>query len=185
MNKKFLTLTRYLLFFLSALEISDAGIMKEMSLRELVQESSYILIGKVESLQSAWNPEHTMIFTYIQIAPTTMLKGINSNSSMTVKLLGGTVGNIVTFMMGSPRFQKEEETLIFLRTINQEPFADFPTITGLAQGKFNIQTLADTKVVTRDVSAIDFVSSRQNQFLDGPIALDALIKLIQDELAKK
>ncbi|MFQ5454276.1 MAG: hypothetical protein ACE5D6_08835, partial [Candidatus Zixiibacteriota bacterium] len=137
-----------------------------------------------ESIESRWNAEHTMIYTYIEIALSNLLKGTNAGDAVTVKLLGGAVGNIVTVMTGAPHFRTEEEILLFIRTVNQEPFADFPTVTGFAQGKFNIQTTpgANSKIVTRDISATEFVGGRQSQFLDGPLSLEAFVKMIQDEL---
>ena len=151
-----------------------------------MRESDTIIIGRVKSIESRWNNEHTMIYTYIDIFTIDFLKGRSNGSAVTIKLFGGTVDSIVTFMTGAPRFSRNEETLLFLRTVPQGPLANYPTVTGWAQGKFDIHTTPGTnsKTVTRDVSGIELVGGRQNQFLEEPISLEELTEMIQNELNK-
>jgi len=158
--------------------------MKYLSVAQLTEESSVIVVGKVEAVECQWNVDHTMITTLVKVALSDVFKGAPTESVITIKLIGGSIGNIETVLIGSPTFRIGEETLLFLRAVNEEPFNGLLTVTGLAQGKFEIQpgTGAESKVVTRDISGIHFVGQSPNDFVNGRISLDRLTKLIREQL---
>jgi len=161
--------------------------MKYLSLGQLTEESSMIIIGKVESAECQWNSDYTMITTLVKVALSDVLKGAPTESVITIKLIGGSIGNIETVLIGSPTFRIGEETLLFLRAVNEEPFNGFLTVTGLAQGKFEIQNGTGTaaKVVTRDISGIHLMGNRPNDFVNGRLSLDVFVKLIREQLERE
>ncbi|RKY63297.1 MAG: hypothetical protein DRQ02_12800 [Candidatus Latescibacterota bacterium] len=155
---------------------------KQMTLSELVQKASLIVTGKVESIRSEWNDEHSMIFSYIVISPDSLLKGSASEGKITLRLLGGTVGKITTIVLGNPWFEEGEEVLLFLRPRTKKPSERFFIVVGSAQGKFHIETVRGSKVATRDLSQTDFIGPCKCRLAEGPVPLSELQRLIEGHL---
>lgn len=155
---------------------------KQMPLSELAQKASLIVTGKVESIRSEWKDEHSIIFSYIVISPDSFLKGSVSHDKITLKLLGGTVGNITTIVLGNPWFEEGEEVLLFLRPRTKKPSERFFIVVGSAQGKFHIETVRGSKVATRDLSQIDFIGPCKCRLAEGPMPLSELQRLIEGHL---
>jgi hypothetical protein len=143
-----------------------------------------IVTGRVHSIESKWNEEHTIIFTYVDIVPISFLKGPVAEGKITLKLLGGSVGDIETVVLGSPRFKKDEETVLFLETGIGELFQSFFVVLGLAQGKFDVtyDPSTSSKTVTRDLSQIHFVGPIQQPVYEEAIPFDDFIELIKTKL---
>jgi dual-action HEIGH metallo-peptidase len=81
---------------------------------ELTQSSRVILEGEILSAASHW--EGAVIYTYIEVSVGRVLKGRLKGSTVVVKQLGGTVGEIAVMLYGSPTFRKGERVLLFLDT---------------------------------------------------------------------
>jgi hypothetical protein len=81
---------------------------------ELTQSSRVVLEGEVLSAVSQW--EDDVIYTYIEVSVGRVLKGRLKGSTVVVKQLGGTVGEIAWILYGSPAFRKGERVLLFLDT---------------------------------------------------------------------
>lgn len=158
--------------------------MKKLTLDDLTEKAKVIVIGKVESIESRWNEEHTMIFTYVDIIPNSFLKGFIGGGKITVKLLGGSVGDIETVVLGSPRFENGEETVLFLNSGYGEWFQNFYAVVGLAQGKFDVSYDPNTsaKIVSQNLSQINFVGSVQHPFREKTILFDDFLMLIKTKI---
>jgi len=120
----------------------------------LVMLSSTIVEGRVTNVSSAWNGDHTQIITTVTVKVNRSLKGgTPANGVLTLRLLGGRVGDIVMQLVGGPTFETDEDVILFVKG---DGSGQMP-ITGLDQGKFTLTTDATTgqrmvseRGVTRD-----------------------------------
>lgn len=134
-----------LLAFLTAVgapRLSFATVVVPVSNPDLAQQATAIVIGKVSGLQSTWDPQGQKIVTYITLTVEEVLKGIVPDSTLTIKELGGTLGDLQFWIDGNPEFTRGERVLVFLA---QNPDGS-ARILHLYLGKFSIFTDKDTGV---------------------------------------
>jgi len=127
----FLLLTGFLASQTSAL-------MVRKSIEELTSEADSILIGKVKKIESQWNEEKTLIYTYVTISVkqhTKTLLGVGEVQEIIVKVRGGEVGGIGLKVSDTPQFREGEEVFLFLRMEKLPLFS----VAGLFQGKYTIE----------------------------------------------
>jgi len=108
----------YIFFtFLFLCGIYPTYLAQQMStdLRDLSNGADIIITGKVTGQTSSWNEDKTRIYTKAVIQVDEYLKGNNSGSTVTVKYLGGEVGEIGEMYSHTPRFEDKEEVLVFLQ----------------------------------------------------------------------
>jgi len=127
---------------------TKATISVLLSDRTLITQSTAIAVGDVTSMMSYRDHDTRQIFTLVTVSHSEVLKGNLPAGTVTVKLLGGKVGNEHAWIQGSPEFALGEKVLLFLTR-----HADgTPQVAHLYQGKFTIELDASTgnEVVVRD-----------------------------------
>jgi hypothetical protein len=102
--------------------------------KQMGEQSSLVVHGKVASVRSFWNEKRTKIFTetFVQVDET--YKGANPGTVRIIQL-GGTVGKIKVTVAGALQWQPGEEVLLFL----EEATPDAYHVSGFSQGKFNVE----------------------------------------------
>jgi len=108
MHKLFLIL--FLLGFCSTYFAQQEAI----SLKELIANSDAIITGKVTQQTSSWNEDKTRIYTLATLQVDEYIKGNNGENTVTIKYLGGEVGDVGELYSHMPRFEDNEEVLVFL-----------------------------------------------------------------------
>jgi Matrixin/Divergent InlB B-repeat domain len=98
---------------------------------DLVAQSSAIVIGRVSAIES--HADGGRIYTNITLAIDETLKG-DSVPTLTVRLLGGQVGDHAAWVEGNPEFRRGERVLVFV-TAHRDGTA---RVAHLYQGKFSI-----------------------------------------------
>lgn len=136
------------LFFIAV--ISQAAVVEKLTLPEMVKHSTRIVIGTITDVSSAWNKEHTQIYTTVVLDVTESLKG-NADPTLTFTQLGGAAEGIRVSVPGFPVFNKDADVLLFLSGSK-----DMPTI-GLGQGKFDIYTDSNSgeRMVANDIFGLE------------------------------
>lgn len=126
---------------------------KELSLKELCKKSDAIVLIRVLSTQSFLVEKEKRIFTNIEIEIKKAYKGtLLPTDKLKFTVIGGTIAETTTFILGAPSFRIDEESILFLSTVllasNQKNYV----VEGLSQGKFdvNIDPTSKMKVVTRE-----------------------------------
>ncbi|MCM1987985.1 matrixin family metalloprotease, partial [Methanococcoides seepicolus] len=138
--------------------VNATPVNKQLSLQELTEDATIILIGNVENVKSEWNEDETQIFTNITISVGDVIKGDVPDQRITIRQMGGTVDNISLYIIDSPQFSLDEEVLLFMKP-------GFIPIVGMSQGKFSIETDAgtgDKMVKELGISLDDFVDLINN-----------------------
>ncbi|MEJ2194268.1 MAG: hypothetical protein P8X73_05345 [Ignavibacteriaceae bacterium] len=81
----------------------------------LTEKADLILIGKVSERNSRWNKDNTRIYTDVVLNVDEYLKGSGNDDKIIVTTLGGEIGEVGELYTHMPRFNSEEDVLIFLK----------------------------------------------------------------------
>lgn len=87
----------------------------ESNIKSLSVGADAILMGKVTKQNSYWNKDKTRIFTDVTIEVDEFFKGNNGSKTIVVNTPGGEVGEIGELYSHMPRFNKEEDVLLFVK----------------------------------------------------------------------
>ncbi len=107
----------------------------------LTRNSALILEGQIASLRSEWDPAGARIYTYIEVDVVTVHKGETSSDVLTLRYLGGTVGDMTLAVLEQPTFQEGEDVFLFLRP--NFDVRDVPFVGGI-EGKLAVSVDAAT-----------------------------------------
>jgi len=114
----------------------EATIVVPVPEHELVLEADAIVVGRVQRIESEWDPAARQISTWITVAIDEVLKGDVATPEVSLKQAGGTVGGLRAWVHGSPEFRRRENVLVFL---SESPDGSL-RVTHLYQGKFSLST---------------------------------------------
>jgi len=79
------------------------------------KNADIIILGKVTEQTSSWDENRTRIYTQATIQVEDYLKGGNNGGAIIVSYLGGEVGDVGELYSHMPRFEDQEEVLVFLK----------------------------------------------------------------------
>lgn len=124
---------------------------KEYSLNELAGSSNAIVLGKVTKINS-WVGGNGRIYSDVKFHVSKVYKGkMKQNQELNFSLLGGSMGNRRTTVFEFPHFTADVESILFLRSINDNYDVTNALVTiGGAQGKFDIIEKNNIRNVSRD-----------------------------------
>jgi hypothetical protein len=149
-----------LLGFLSiAMGSAHATSVVRLNDQQLVGLSTLIVEGRVVEMRSEWNANRTQIHTLVTLQVNQTLKGTKSTTgSLTVRMLGGRVGDIVQQLVDAPTFSIDEEVIVFFERDPSNPVS----IAGFNQGKMTVVSDAATGrrvIAERGIPHDEFVDS--------------------------
>ena len=135
-----------------AIATIDAGaaVAPRYSLENLVDRSTVIVEGRVTRTWTAWDSEHTYIWTHYELTVSEHIRG--AGGKVTISEPGGTLDGINMGTSGSLPYAMGEHVVLFLF---QTPIGYWRT-SGGGQGKFTIT--ADGRV-TANTQGLEIVSS--------------------------
>lgn len=93
---------------------AGATTLMRQSLEGLTRTNELIVVGTVQEIHSYWNPTGTHVLTDVQIQVDEALKGAASAQPITITLLGGTVGEWSTVLIGGPELVPGNQYVLFL-----------------------------------------------------------------------
>jgi hypothetical protein len=131
-------------FFSSA----SATTLKRMSLSDLTHAAHAIVRARCVANSARWDAGEIWTFTSFDVEET--WKG-SLPSGITVRLLGGSSGNLTSRVSGIPRFAKNEEAVLFLERTSAGDYS----VVSWAQGAFRIgrDRTWQQEIVTQDTVA--------------------------------
>ncbi len=136
-------------------QAASATTVQKLTLQELTKKATSIVVGKVVDATSSWDAAKKEIYTFYTVSVSQPVKGSKAGETITIRQLGGAVGNIASVVPGMPSFKKGEEVVLFL---TQEDAAGYPWVMGLQQGKYSVVDQNGAKVVRNDFSGIEFLT---------------------------
>jgi hypothetical protein len=148
----------YILIVVVGFYLTSFAQVTSTEVESMSKNADLIVTGKVTQQNSSWNSDNTKIYTEATIQVEEYLKGNNNGNSVVVRYLGGEVGDIGELYSHMPRFEKEEEVLVFLKRDNSN--ADYKVFNG-EDGKINV--IVDPKTGEKVTSSNVPVSSLKAQ----------------------
>ena len=119
---------------------SQASNAPKWSDEQLSAFSDAIVMGRVVDLATGWDPAVDTIYTYVTVEVSEVLKGNLSPGRITIKQLGGEVGELGLSIIDQASFRRGEDVLLFLETRPRD--RSLYTV-ALWQGKWNIERAAN------------------------------------------
>jgi hypothetical protein len=125
----------FCLFLFSFLCGFGNAILQSQNLSELTIGSDAIIYGKIVDVKSLWNPQKTHIVTTAQVKVNDVFyssdKSIVPGSTISVSVLGGTVGNDTEWVEDTPVFIPNVEVILFLKKTENENYTVYGHTPGL------------------------------------------------------
>lgn len=115
---------------------ASATTVKPMSIEDLTAAASMIVEGQAVESWSAWNPQHTLIYTFTRVRVAKTLKG-NNDGIVLLKQIGGSAGGYTQKVAGVRPLMDGDRSVLFLRA--SEARDGTMVIVGLMQGNFRIE----------------------------------------------
>ena len=136
-------------------QAASATTVQKLTLQELTKKANSIVVGRVQDAVSSWDAAKKEIYTFYTVSVSQPVKGSKAGETITIRQLGGTVGNIASIVPGMPSFRKGEEVVLFL---TQKDAAGYPWVLGLQQGKYSVVDQAGLKMVRNDLAGTEFLT---------------------------
>lgn len=130
----------------------------KVDLQDLSKDADLIITGKVSQQISSWNEDKSRIYTIATIQVEDYIKGSVTGNSVSVKYLGGEVGDVGETYSHVPTFNNDEEVLIFLK--KNDSSSDYTVLYG-EEGKLSL--VNDSKTGELVTSSNVRVSSLKTQ----------------------
>jgi len=117
---------------------AGATSLRRAGLDDLVAHNRTIVLGEVLDSVSYWNDEGTFILTDVHVLAHEVLKGEGGSSMLTVTLMGGSVGDLTTMIVGGAELVPGSSYLLFLDRVDLPGVAAARTVKEHAQGVFEV-----------------------------------------------
>ena len=162
----------------------------KMSLRDLAKNSDTIVLARVED-ESARYDANKEIYTYITLRVLDPVKGLKAEHGkkataqelITIRQIGGIVGNIASIVPGMPKFTKGEEVVVFL---SKKDVNGYPWVMGLQQGKYSVSTddngIKHVRNELEDLGLVNSDGSLSTGKAGAPMPLQAFLDGIRTDL---
>lgn len=122
---------------------ASATTLKRAGLDQLVAENRTIVLGEVVDANSYWNAEGTFILTDVRFKVHEVLKGDAGDRDLTFTLMGGTVGDLTSLIIGGPELVRGNSYLLFVDEWDLPGAKGVQTVRYLSQGTFDIVMAGD------------------------------------------
>jgi hypothetical protein len=161
--------------------VAVGSTIEHMSLARMAKTAPLILRARCVANVARWDAGE--IWTFTELETEDLWKG-RAPSALTIRLLGGSVGNITSTVSGAPRFQAGEDVVLFLEPTRLGDYS----IESWAQGTFRIRRDARTgrDIVTQDTASVATFDPKTRAFDSTGIrgvALDAFRAQVDAALA--
>jgi hypothetical protein len=146
--------------------------MVPVSVETLAGSAELIMQGRATRSWSAWNAQHSLIYTYTEFTVDRTLKG--SAGKVVVKQLGGSIDGVTQHVSGVRYWQAGEEAVLFLRA--SEAKDNTQVVVGLTQGAFRVERLSSGEVrVSNGAPEVQFFEAeKQGAAQPSPMTLKDL-----------
>jgi hypothetical protein len=135
----------------------------ESKIKNLSEGADIILTGKVVEQNSSWNKDKTRIFTNVVVQAEEYLKGDYTEKSIALTTLGGEVGEVGELYTHMPRFNNDEEVLLFVKKDKKD--MNYKVLNGEA-GKLTLYRDKNGEMVISGDKKISTLKKEIKNFVD-------------------
>jgi len=155
----------YVLVIVVGFYFTSYAQLASSEVESMSKNADLIITGKVVEQNSNWNENKTRIYTQATIQVEEYLKGNNNSRSIIVSYPGGEVGDVGELYSHMPKFEDQEEVLVFLK--KDEKNTRYKVFNGEA-GKITVITDPRTgeKVTSSNVSVSSFKAQIKNYIIE-------------------
>ncbi len=152
---------------LFAATLCRATTLERMSLAKMAQTAPLIVRARCLANSTTWDAGEIWNFTSFAIEETWKGAPPGAAAQLTVRLLGGSVGNLTSTVSGVPRFHPSEEVILFLEPTARGDFS----ILSWVQGTFRIRRDPRTgeEIAIQDTAAFDAFNPATHRFESAAI----------------
>ncbi|HEY4879901.1 MAG TPA: hypothetical protein VIH97_12315, partial [Candidatus Acidoferrales bacterium] len=148
---------------LFASTIASSTTLVRMSVAQMTQAAQLVVRVRCVSNSTAWDAGEIWTFTSFAVEETWKgSQSASSNSVLTVRLLGGTIGNLTSTVSGIPRFVPGEDVILFLEPTTRSDYS----VVSWIQGTFRIRRdpRSGGPLAMQDTASFDTFDRAARQF---------------------
>ncbi len=125
---------------IAAAVVAPAGAttLVRQGLDELVANNANVVVGEVLAVRSYWNEDGSFILSDVTFGVTETLKGKKHRPEVTVTVMGGTVGDLTSLIVGGPELVEGKAYVLFLNREDLPGAKAALTVRDLSQGTFDL-----------------------------------------------
>ena len=164
---------------------ASATTLRRAGLEELTTSNSTIVIGEILDAYSYWNAGGTFILTDVRVTVHEVLKGQVKGGELTFTIMGGTVGELTTLIVGGAELQPENSYVLFLDERNLPGVKEKTlTVSDHCQGAFDLVSNGEGLRAVSQANRHPLVPDRQGSSeppggAEG-LALDSMVRSIRN-----
>jgi hypothetical protein len=134
---------------------------------DIATRSENIVVARCLSTESKWNKQGSLIFTYVTFQVQDTVQGENTEDNLTLRFLGGRVGDTVQSVPDMPEFSENEEVMLFLGPKNR---SGYQTLSSIQNGVLRIRTDSATgkKLITTPTTGIQIYKINTDKSMASP-----------------
>jgi hypothetical protein len=152
-----------LLFTGAAAGVARATTLAHMSVEELTAAAQ--VVARVRCIDNSTRWENGEIWTLTTFDVIEVWKG-HAPARITVRLIGGRAGHLVSTVADVPRFVHGEELILFLESKSHKEFS----VTSWAQGTFRIRRdAAGREIVSQDTAGYPLFDPATRRYRSGVV----------------
>lgn len=120
---------------------AKATTIQALSVEQRTERADRVVIAAVQSIRFIKAETGKRIYTITTLKVIESIKGTaKPNMILTLRQIGGQIGDWSQHVPGDAKFKSEEEVLVFLR---HDPSDDLHFLVGMGQGKFTVDVDSD------------------------------------------
>ncbi|HWM92821.1 MAG TPA: hypothetical protein VN493_18800 [Thermoanaerobaculia bacterium] len=164
---------------------ASATTLMRAGLDELTKSNSTIVVGEILDAYSYWNAGGTFILTDVRVTVHEVLKGQVKGGELTFTIMGGTVGELTTLIVGGAELQPENSYVLFLDERNLPGVKEKTlTVSDHCQGAFDLVSNGEGLRAVSQANRHPLVPDRQGSS-EPPggakgLALDSMVRSIRN-----
>ena len=122
---------------------ASATTLIRAGLEGLVRGNQTVVVAEVREAHSYWNEDNTFILTDVRLAATEVLKGDPRDTDLTITILGGSVGDLTTLIVGGAELAPGQSYVLFLNEDGLPGVQRVLTVREHSQGVFDVVKARD------------------------------------------
>jgi hypothetical protein len=154
-------------------------------LDELVTTNETVVVGQVLDAVSHWNADRSFILTEVRFSVLDTLKGESSGGGdLTVTLMGGTVGDLTTLIIGGAELVPGRSYVLFLDRSDLPGVPAARTVRDHVQGAFDVVVAEDGLRAVSQANRIPLLPDARGHVLPPGgargLPLDVLVQSVRN-----
>ncbi len=160
---------------------TPATTFQRLSTRDLVNMAERVCCVRCEGVEQRLDARSGLVFAHVRLRLLEDIKGRTEGSVVELRLVGGRVGNVVTDVVGMPKFKRGGECVLILGKKNR---LGYPVVVQAGRGAFDLRRdKQGRRHLTRAVTGLPGLPDDRRVSLDA--FRDAVKRVVRDRKAPR